>query len=272
MSELPKSKKKRPAGAGRPGPGGFASSSFVPRDPEVTTELVLQLSAEVLPTTGLAVWYLGLTAHHRSDRCLTASLVLELAMRVLGLDARTVACTLDVPWAVDGNVRYGSRNPRFDRGRLVGHTVVLVGGLLLDPTASQFPELGAEVGSGPLTGSFDGDLDVVVRCGAQVRVRLGSGRQVVYRVLPEGATTRIVRRVLDTDDDAIVAAVYNLLSTYSAALTALPESVVAQVRHVCPLLAAKIDATRGSEATTVGPDQVRARRELEHETVGVHDG
>lgn len=258
MSEL--AKNKEPARAGKPGLGRPSYSSSAPRDPGATTDMVLGLPPESLHTTGLAVWYLGQTARRRSDQCLGACLVLELAMRVLGLDARTVACTVDIPWAVDGNVRYGSRNPRFDRDGLVGHTVLLVDGFLLDPTASQFPELHAETGSGPLTGRLDADLDAVARSGAEVRVRLGTGKDVVYRVLPESAATRIVRRMLDAEDDAIVASVYNLLSTYSAALAALPESAVAEVRRACPLLAAKIDATRGTDVTTVSPDQVRARR------------
>ena|GEM_PF-3924923 len=237
--------KKRPARAGRPGCAGRPEyPSSLPRDPEAMTDLLLRLPPRSLHTTGLAVWYLGLTARRRTDQCLVASLVLELAMRVLGLDARTVACTVDIPWAVDGNVRYGSRNPRFDADQLVGHTVLLVDGCLLDPTASQFPELQAEIGAGPLTGRCDTDPDTVARCGTEARVRLGTGKEVVYRVLPEPAANRIVRRMLDAEDDAIVASVYNLLSTYSAALAALPDSAVAEVRRVCPPLAAKIDATR----------------------------
>lgn len=226
----------------------------MPRDPEAVTELLLRLPPQSLHTTGLAVWYLGLTARRRTDQCLAACLVLELAMRVLGLDARTAACTVDIPWAVGRNVRYGSRNPRFDQGQLVGHTVLLVDGCLLDPTAAQFPELTAAIGSGPLTGRLDVDLDTAARYGAEVRVRLGTGKEVVYRVLPEPAAHRIVRRMLDAEDDAIVASVYSLLSTYSAALAALPEDAVAAVRRVCPLLAAKIDATRApSVLPAAGP-------------------
>ncbi len=237
-------KSERSVGAGR---GRRPSSRWsVLPDPQTMTERLLRLPPRSLPTTGLAVWYLGLTARRRTDQCLAASLVLELAMRVLGLDARTMACTVDIPWAVDGNVRYGSRNPRFDGDRFVGRTVLLVDGCLLDPTAWQLPELLAAVGSGPVTGRLDVEPDTVARCGAEVRVRLGPGKEVIYRVLPEPAADRVVRRMLDAEGDTVVASVYSLLSTYSTALAALGEDAVAEVRRVCPPLAAKIDAVRAS--------------------------
>lgn len=253
---MPKSRgrKSKPAAPGRrPTLHGSRSSSapaYVPAqlpEDEASIERLLRLPPEQLPTFGLALWYLLSSPDRRSNQCLAASLVLQTAMRALGVEARTVALMITIPWARGGRgIRYGDPEPMMRGAEFIGHAGLLVDGLLLDPTAMQFPELRARYGSIPLAGRIgDDDAARAAADGAEVHIRLREEGEIIYTVLPEAAVVEPLRALLASQKGALAAAVENLLSSYAAALGQRSDETLERLRESCPRLAEMAQAARG---------------------------
>ncbi len=99
-----------------------------------------------LPSVGMAEHYLASTPIRGTNQCSSASLVVVLAMRSLGLEAEPVALPLDVPDGRGGTTRYGNERPHMDGDLVVGHVGLITDGRSLDITAAQFPEIAAHGG------------------------------------------------------------------------------------------------------------------------------
>lgn len=250
---MPKSRarKRKPVSArrrsipdrGRPdGAAGYVPSQL-PEDDEGIDRL-LAFPAEHLHTAGLALWHLLSTPDRRSYQCLAASVVLEMVMRTVGIEARTVALTIEVPWAADGRgVLYGDPSPVMRGSKFNGHAGLLVDGLLLDPTALQFPELRAQFGPVPFAVPVP-DVERVAEAGAEVRIRLDSNREITYRVLPADEVADSVYALLSSQMDALESAANNLLITYAVFLSQLPDEKLAKVHESSPRLSKMALAAR----------------------------
>lgn len=158
------------------------------------------MSAEQLPTVGLAEFYLASTPLRDSNQCALASLVIQMVIRNLGLQAEPVALLLDVD-TPQGRARYGTDRPRMEGGKVVGHVGLIADGFFIDPTAAQFPEIVRHGGARVLAGHLRGQDQEVLRRGANVPIRLLDKHIVQYHVLPEGSADGVLLQMMSTESN-----------------------------------------------------------------------
>lgn len=213
---------------------------------------LFSMPSEQLPTVGLAEAYLGSTPIRESNQCAIAALVVQLAMRTLGLDPEPVALELDVPNGRRGTTRYGNPNPRLVNGQVIGHVGLIADGVFLDITGAQFPEIAAHGGVRVIAGSLGSQSHEVLRTGANMPVRLADGYEVAYRVYPEGSADSALIPLIELNRQALPQLANNLILIFTKMLTAPPlldkVSTLSQPRYAT--LVHRVLGMQGRELTT----------------------
>jgi hypothetical protein len=206
------------------------------------------LPHDLLPTYGLATWYLHSTAIRVSNQCLIASGVISLALQDLDIPARCVSLGLSLPWAHAGRgVRYGGVDPALHGDQVTGHIGVVTNELLIDATALQFVQIRESWGPLPLMAVLTKDPALLLQEGETVAIPLTAGKDATYEVLPGRGASDLVASWAHIGADEVAVSVSNLFVGYAAALAvAVPEATLNRLRHdqTHPGLLALVDDIR----------------------------
>ena len=224
-----------------------------PQSTDDTGLQILAMPPEMLPTVGLAEAYLGSTPVRQSNQCALASLVVEMALRVLGLQAESVALLLDVPDGRGGLTRYGNERPRMEHGQAIGHVGLIADGYFMDITASQFPEVLTHGGVRVVAAHLgDQQAEQLLTRGAILKARLADGYQVTYTAYASGSANGVLGPTLTSNGGTLPQLANNLLLIYGKLLSS-PD-----------LIERVMTLTEPRYANLVGHVQTMRSRELEH--------
>lgn len=171
---------------------------YVPGEMGISEEFVSQVmagsTAEQLPILGLPLWYLLAVEGAPANLCLDASLTLQAAFELFGIEAAPAPVELFAPDERGEPVAYGNDSPRFDNGNFIGHVGLWLPGVrrFIDPTVQQFPGL-RSTNPSPVT-LPTGDQDWPQLVGGMVGAICAQTR-IMYRPLPLEALDEPLRQV-----------------------------------------------------------------------------
>lgn len=192
-------------------------------DEEELTRQLSEMPPDSLLTFGMASMYLASSPVRDANQCLLASLVLRDAIRHYGVDAELVALSLEIPWARPQQVvRYGRPDPHLSNGQVRGHVGLIADGWLLDPTASQFPEIRDNGGVRVVGNDLGSSASRIATEGGGVQVNLSTGKSVLYYVHPVGSADAVEAEFLSSqrDPEAVRGTISNHLVIFRAMLAA----------------------------------------------------